>query len=301
MTTVPGRRKLIEVALPLDAVNAAAAREKAIRHGHPSTLHLWWARRPPAAARAVIFAQMVDDPSEYLDELLSDPATKRAALRALESRPAAGEGPPADSQAIGGRTAADGPADRHDLREVAARIERERLFRIIEALVQWGGRHDERGGAAAGQNGDLEELAPGVRPQRRPSPCSGAFRPGQAARVPRSVRRWGRPAARGAAAGARGPRRRPQSGGRAHQQGDDRDPAQVRGPAAGEPGIAGRGLRRRRDLVGSAGAGRGRAPLRPPDARRSGKADWAPVSEGGDHARRWCASARTCSRTRAAS
>ena len=56
-------KKLIEVALPLDAINAAAAREKSIRHGHPSTLHLWWARRPLAAARAVIFAQMVDDPS----------------------------------------------------------------------------------------------------------------------------------------------------------------------------------------------------------------------------------------------
>jgi putative DNA methylase len=55
-------RKLIEVALPLDAINAACAREKSIRHGHPSTLHLWWARRPLAAARAVIFAQLVNDP-----------------------------------------------------------------------------------------------------------------------------------------------------------------------------------------------------------------------------------------------
>ena len=56
-------RKLIEVALPLDDLNRAAAREKSIRHGHPSTLHLWWARRPLAAARAVLFAQLVDDPS----------------------------------------------------------------------------------------------------------------------------------------------------------------------------------------------------------------------------------------------
>lgn len=56
-------KKLIEVALPLDAINKAAAREKSIRHGHPSTLHLWWARRPLAAARAVIFAQLVNDPS----------------------------------------------------------------------------------------------------------------------------------------------------------------------------------------------------------------------------------------------
>jgi putative DNA methylase len=62
MTVVKTPKKLIEVALPLDAINAAAAREKSIRHGHPSTLHLWWARRPLAAARAVIFAQMVNDP-----------------------------------------------------------------------------------------------------------------------------------------------------------------------------------------------------------------------------------------------
>jgi putative DNA methylase len=55
-------KKLIEVALPLDDINIACAREKSIRHGHPSTLHLWWARRPLAAARAVIFAQMVNDP-----------------------------------------------------------------------------------------------------------------------------------------------------------------------------------------------------------------------------------------------
>lgn len=66
MTKIISPKKLIEVALPLDDINAAAAREKSIRHGHPSTLHLWWARRPLAAARAVIFAQMVNDPSETL-------------------------------------------------------------------------------------------------------------------------------------------------------------------------------------------------------------------------------------------
>ena len=55
--------KLIEVSLPLAAINKEAAREKSIRHGHPSTLHLWWARRPLAAARAVIWASLVDDPS----------------------------------------------------------------------------------------------------------------------------------------------------------------------------------------------------------------------------------------------
>src|SRR6266550_3391679 len=60
---VKSPRKLIEVALPLDAINAEAAREKSIRHGHPSTLHLWWARRPLAAARAVIFSQLVNDPA----------------------------------------------------------------------------------------------------------------------------------------------------------------------------------------------------------------------------------------------
>ncbi len=61
------RRKLIEVALPLEAINRESAREKSIRHGHPSTLHLWWARRPLAACRAVLFAQLVDDPSARPD------------------------------------------------------------------------------------------------------------------------------------------------------------------------------------------------------------------------------------------
>lgn len=58
-------KKLIEVALPLDAINAESAREKSIRHGHPSTLHLWWSRKPLATARAVIFASLVDDPSSH--------------------------------------------------------------------------------------------------------------------------------------------------------------------------------------------------------------------------------------------
>ena len=86
------KKKLIEVALPLEAINKASAREKSIRHGHPSTLHLWWARRPLAAARAVIFAQMVDDPSALPDLF---PTQKKQ--------------------------------DR----------ERQRLFQIIEDLVQW--------------------------------------------------------------------------------------------------------------------------------------------------------------------
>ena len=67
MEHVVTRKKLIEVALPLEAINAASAREKSIRHGHPSTLHLWWARRPLATARAVLFSQLVDDPSSRLE------------------------------------------------------------------------------------------------------------------------------------------------------------------------------------------------------------------------------------------
>ena len=62
------KKKLIEVALPLDDINAACQREKSIRHGHPSTLHLWWARRPLAAARAVTWASLVDDPSSHPEE-----------------------------------------------------------------------------------------------------------------------------------------------------------------------------------------------------------------------------------------
>ena len=115
---MPPRKKLIEVALPLDAINAAAAREKSIRHGHPSTLHLWWARRPLAAARAVIFSQMVDDPSEYIDVLLSDPGKKRAAQRALKKRRVES-------------------SERRALGDMAAELERERLFAILRALVLW--------------------------------------------------------------------------------------------------------------------------------------------------------------------
>ena len=75
------KKKLIEVALPLDAINAASAREKSIRHGHPSTLHLWWARRPLAAARAVIFAQMVDDPSSWPDLFPTEKAQEKEGRR----------------------------------------------------------------------------------------------------------------------------------------------------------------------------------------------------------------------------
>jgi putative DNA methylase len=70
------KRKLIEVALPLEAINRESAREKSIRHGHPSTLHLWWARRPLAAARAVLFAQFVDDPSSDPDRFSTEEAQR---------------------------------------------------------------------------------------------------------------------------------------------------------------------------------------------------------------------------------
>jgi putative DNA methylase len=75
------KKKLIEVALPLDAINKASAREKSIRHGHPSTLHLWWARRPLAAARAVTFAQMVDDPSAHPDIFRTEKAQEKERQR----------------------------------------------------------------------------------------------------------------------------------------------------------------------------------------------------------------------------
>jgi len=99
-------KKLIEVALPLDAINAAAAREKSIRHGHPSTLHLWWARRPLAAARAVIFGQMVNDPSWKWE--LDHP----------------GEIPPSNLKASWAAS-------------------RKRLFLILEELVRWENTNNE--------------------------------------------------------------------------------------------------------------------------------------------------------------
>ena len=68
------KRKLIEVALPLEAISKASAREKSVRHGHPSTLHLWWSRKPLAACRAVLFAQLVDDPSNFPDRFSTEEA-----------------------------------------------------------------------------------------------------------------------------------------------------------------------------------------------------------------------------------
>lgn len=74
-------KKLIEVALPLEKINAESAREKSIRHGHPSTLHLWWARRPLAAARAVIWSSLVDDPSSHPDKFPTEEEQNRERQR----------------------------------------------------------------------------------------------------------------------------------------------------------------------------------------------------------------------------
>ena len=75
------KKKLIEVALPLDAINAESAREKSIRHGHPSTLHLWWSRKPTATARAVIWASLVDDPSAHPEQFPTEKAQEKERRR----------------------------------------------------------------------------------------------------------------------------------------------------------------------------------------------------------------------------
>src|SRR5436190_18992671 len=131
-------KKLIEVALPLEAVNKASAREKSIRHGHPSTLHLWWARRPLAAARAVIFAQMVDDPSTYVADLRSDSKLLRKAESVLKARLKLWEAAwtlAEKAKQAGLPVTEPGPAPTLD--ETLADQERQRLFRIIEDLVLW--------------------------------------------------------------------------------------------------------------------------------------------------------------------
>jgi putative DNA methylase len=135
---VVNRKKLIEVALPLDDVNKASAREKSIRHGHPSTLHLWWARRPLAAARAVIFAQMVDDPSTYVDLLLADGRLRRKAKSVLRARRKVCEEARATAaKAERAGIDAPGPGPKPTLEDIAAETERERLFTIIRELVKW--------------------------------------------------------------------------------------------------------------------------------------------------------------------
>jgi putative DNA methylase len=131
-------KKLIEVALPLEEINAASAREKSIRHGHPSTLHLWWARRPLAAARAVIFSQMVDDPSGYVDELRQDAELLRTANRDLKDRLKVWRDKKEtfDKASAAGLKLAD-PGPEPTLDSVLVERERDRLFRLIRQLVQW--------------------------------------------------------------------------------------------------------------------------------------------------------------------
>ncbi len=145
---MPYPKKLIEVALPLEAINVASAREKSIRHGHPSTLHLWWARRPLAAARAVIFSQMVDDPSEYVDELLAAPDTRKRAEKEYQKQAKAWDARKVvfdKAQAAGMTPSANpDPGPRLTLEGIAAGLERERLFRIIEQLVLWENTTDEK-------------------------------------------------------------------------------------------------------------------------------------------------------------
>ena len=139
--TAMQRRKLIEAALPLDALGRAMARERAVGHGHPRALHPGWGRVPLAAARAALFAQMVDDPCEYADELLADAEALRAARRALgrpDSLVAFGDGHPGDTPTRG-REPHDGPA----LRRMAVALERERLLGLLEALVRWESTADE--------------------------------------------------------------------------------------------------------------------------------------------------------------
>jgi len=158
-------KKLIEVALPLEAINIASAREKSIRHGHPSTLHLWWARRPPAAARAVIFSQMVDDPSAHPDLFPTEKAQEK---------------------------------------------ERQRLFRIIEDLVLWENTTNEE---------FLQPAQDEIWNSWRRTCAANADHP----RAKELFDRNKLPAFHD-----------PFAGGDPHQQGDDRDPAKVRGAASGE-------------------------------------------------------------------
>jgi putative DNA methylase len=142
---VKTNKKLIEVALPLEAINKASAREKSIRHGHPSTLHLWWARRPLAAARAVIFSQMVDDPSSYVDTLRADPTLKRRAETALKARMKLWEeARELAAKAKGTNLAVPEPGPQPTLDDMLADIERQRLFRIIEDLVLWENTTNEK-------------------------------------------------------------------------------------------------------------------------------------------------------------
>src|SRR5438309_1976224 len=135
----PPKKKLIEVALPLEAINKASAHEKQPGIGaHPRGLHLWWARRPLAAARAVIFAQMVDDPSAYVDVLRADTKLQRKAQSALKARLKLWEEARIFAKkAKGSGLSVPEPGPVPTLDDMLADQERQRLFRIIEDLVLW--------------------------------------------------------------------------------------------------------------------------------------------------------------------
>ena len=122
------KKKLIEVALPLEDINREAAREKSIRHGHPSTLHLWWARRPLAACRAVLFASLVDDPSECVAELMADAAKRKAAEKVFATQKKAWEARKAvfDRATEAGMTGAGNPPPGPELTLEGIIVETER-------------------------------------------------------------------------------------------------------------------------------------------------------------------------------
>lgn len=142
------KTKLIEVALPLEDINREAAREKSIRHGHPSTLHLWWARRPLAACRAVLFSSLVDDPSECVAELMADAAKRKAAEKAFTAQKKAWDARKAlfDKAAAHGMPVSSNPPPGPEpkVEDILVETERERLFDIIRELVKWENSNDER-------------------------------------------------------------------------------------------------------------------------------------------------------------
>ena len=132
----PYRKKLIEVALPLNAINTASAREKSIRHGHPSTLHLWWSRKPLATCRAVLFASLIDDPSEHPEQF---------------------------------------PTEQEQVQE------RERLFRLIEALVIWENSNNRE--VLAAVHAEIQKATGGDLPSVLDPFCGGGSIPLEAQRL----------------------------------------------------------------------------------------------------------------------